>query len=203
MHWKKIVKPDSPYFGEQDFATPDETVTVTIKSYATEKVTSEQGTQLKGVLHFKEQVKPLILNVTNGKAIAKLYGKDMDGWIGKPITLYYDPSVRAMGQRVGGTRVKKPSAVSKEPIRCEACGGTVSGYGSMSAEETAAYTRKKYGRALCADCATKAAQEAHLVHTAQEAAQASRKATQTVQAVAQAAQEAAQATKEEENHADE
>lgn len=161
MHWKKIVKPDSPYFGEQDFPDPNATVTVTIQSYAAEKVTNEQGTQLKGVLHFCENVKPLILNVTNGKAIAKLYGKDMDGWVGKKIALYYDPSVRVMGQRVGGTRVKKPSAASsKEPIRCEACGGTVSGYGSMSADETAAYTRKKYGRALCADCAKKAAQEA-------------------------------------------
>lgn len=159
MHYKKLVKPDSPYFGEQDFAAPDETITVTIESYAIENVTNNQGTKLKGVLHFSEKVKPLILNSTNGSAISKLYGKETDGWIGKQITLYLDPNVRFAGKRVGGTRVRKPSAIpDKALVFCESCGCGITAYGRMSAEEMADYTKNKYGQSLCTACAMQAAQ---------------------------------------------
>lgn len=160
MHWKKIVKPDAPYFGEADFATMDDTFTVTIKSYDVETVTNEQGRSQKGVLHFKENVKPLILNVTNGKTIAALYGRDIEGWIGQQITLYYDPDVRIGRQKVGGTRVKAPVLTPQELPKCEQCGGDITGAGRMNAAQTAAYTLSKYGRQLCSACATKAAQAA-------------------------------------------
>lgn len=154
-HWKKIVKPDAPYFGEADFDSVYQTFLVTIDHCSTERITNEQGTQLKGVLHFRERIKPLILNVTNGKRIAELYGKDIDGWVGKQITLYYDPSVRVAGKTVGGTRVKAPVIVREKPPKCESCGADISPAGRMTAAQTAEYTFKKYGRRLCAECATK------------------------------------------------
>lgn len=157
MHFKKFIKPDCPYFGEQDFSRPDETITYTIISCKNENVTNEQGTKLKGVLYFKETNKRLILNKTNGNKIAELYGKDTDGWMGKRITLYYDANVRVAGKRVGGTRVKAP-ATDKMIIypKCEQCMNDIRPAGRMSAEGTALYTRNKYGHALCAECAAKA-----------------------------------------------
>ena len=160
MHWKKVVKPNSPYFGEQDFDNLDQVITVTIKSYTNENVTNEQGTKLKGIIRFSENVKPLILNVTNGKSIAKLYGNDIDGWIGKKISLFYDKNVKVAGRRVGGTRVKAPEPETTIQLpRCETCGADIRATKSMTAEQVAQYTKGKYGKALCSPCATKLHQE--------------------------------------------
>ena len=158
-NWKTLAKPDCPYFGEQDFTSPDEVKTVTVASHNIEQVQNESGKSRKGVLRFKENVKPLILNVTNSKTIAKLYGKDADGWIGKRIALYFDPNVRFGRELVGGVRVKAPEAQADgAALRCKACGKPIQPAGNMTAEQTASYTAKKYGRALCGACATKEAQ---------------------------------------------
>ena len=49
---------------------------------------------------------PFLLNKTNIKRIAKMYGDDTDEWIGKEITIYNDPDVEFMGEVVGGLRVR-------------------------------------------------------------------------------------------------
>ena len=83
------------------------------------------------------------------------YGIDTDKWIGKKITLYFDPSVRFGKETPGGVRCEIPR---EEPLpKCENCGRDIQGAGRMTPEQTAAYTKSKYGKALCADCATAAA----------------------------------------------
>ncbi len=66
----------------------------------------------KYCLHFKEpDVKPHVLNVTNGKMIEKLLGSDdSDDWIGKQVVLYRDDSVSFGGNLVGGIRVRAHEA---------------------------------------------------------------------------------------------
>lgn len=44
----------------------------------------------------------------------------------------------------------------KEPVRCEACGHLVSATGKMTLAQLAEFTRKTYGKCLCAACAKKA-----------------------------------------------
>lgn len=154
--WKALAKPDGLYLGEADFKSLDEIKTVTIASHNIEDVQNESGKRKKGVLRFKGGVKPLVLNVTNSKTIAKLYGRDADGWIGKQISLYFDPDVRFGKEKVGGVRVK-PTVVADKVITCTKCGQPIAPVGNMSAEQTAAYTAKKYGQALCGGCATQAA----------------------------------------------
>lgn len=158
-NWKALAKPDCPYFGEQDFAALDEVKTVTIASHKIEQVQNESGKSRKGVLRFREAVKPLILNVTNSKTIAKLYGRDADGWIGKRIALYFDPNVRFGRELVGGVRVKAPAPQGENTAKCANCGQPIQPAGKMTAEQTAKYTTKKYGRPLCTACATKEAQK--------------------------------------------
>ncbi|NLT48394.1 MAG: hypothetical protein GXX92_08265 [Clostridiales bacterium] len=158
-HWKSVVKPDCKYFGEQDFRSPSDTITVTIARHSEEEVQNEKGKSLKGVLYFRENIKPLILNVTNGKTIAKIYGKDADGWVGKRISLYYDPTVKVGKEVVGGTRVKAPVQSDAANPVCLDCEGPIEPASGMNPEQLAAYTSKKYGRSLCAKCATKAAAE--------------------------------------------
>ena len=158
MHWKKVVKPDSPYFGEQDFETVDQQFLVTIRQVKMEEIKSDRGTEIKGVVHFEEDIKPLILNVTNGKTIAKLYGKQVEGWAGKQITLFFDPSVKFGRERVGGVRVSAPTRKKPNAVKCADCGNDIEGYGRMTGLQTAEYTKGKYGRPLCSDCAKKAAE---------------------------------------------
>lgn len=158
MHWKKVVKPDAPYFGEQDFETVDQQFLVTIRQVKTEEIKSDRGTEIRGVVHFEEDIKPLILNVTNGKAIAKLYGKQVEGWTGKQITLYFDPSVKFGRERVGGVRVSAPTRKKPKAVKCADCGNDIEGYGRMTGLQMSEYTKGKYGRSLCSDCAKKAAE---------------------------------------------
>ena len=69
--------------------------------------------KLKWALHFEELAKPLIVNSTNGKLIAKAVGsEDPEQWTGHKIVLYKDDSVSFGDELVGGIRVRAP----KKPI---------------------------------------------------------------------------------------
>lgn len=84
-HWKRLVNPD--YIGAYAL-NPGEDLTVTIKQVVREFVTQAGGKKEEcSVAHLVGE-KPLILNATNSKTIAKLYGPYIEDWAGQPITLY-------------------------------------------------------------------------------------------------------------------
>jgi hypothetical protein len=58
-------------------------------------------------LHLKGS-KPMILNKTNAVTIARSYGPDSVGWVGKSIEIHHDPNVMLGRERVGGIRVRIP-----------------------------------------------------------------------------------------------
>ena len=67
----------------------DKDVNVTIVSCAGGELTAVGGRKSKKpVLTIKGTDKKIALNATNGKTIAALYGKHVEGWAGKRITLY-------------------------------------------------------------------------------------------------------------------
>jgi hypothetical protein len=63
--------------GEQD-------VTVTIQGGELRELEDKRRLQIT----FEESVRPLLLNVTNARQIAQLYGEEATEWKGKRITLY-------------------------------------------------------------------------------------------------------------------
>jgi len=73
----------------------------------------------KPILLLRES-KGLVLNKTNSKTIAKLYGDEIDGWTGKQITLYSTP-VEFGGKLVPAIRVRSevPSNSAAETITKE------------------------------------------------------------------------------------
>lgn len=163
-HWKKLVS-DPKYLGEADFA-PGQEITVTISAVTREAVKNADGQAEKIVVHFVENCKPMILNVTNSKAISKVTGEKMvEKWKGARIQLYIDPKVRAFGEIVAALRVRpfaprqNSQTLNSKPVPCEVCGENIKPFGKKSTEEMVAYTKEKYGKAMCSDCATKAAQE--------------------------------------------
>ena len=86
-------------------------LTVTIGSVARENV----GGEPKVIITFASGEKSLIANKTNGKALAKLFGKDTADWIGKKIVLFpcevdfKGDTVEAV--RLRATRTAPPPAV--------------------------------------------------------------------------------------------
>lgn len=60
----------------------------------------------KVVLAFEGRKKRLVANKTNVVAIKSHYGKHVKDWIGKTVTVFYNPSVKFGRATVGGVRIR-------------------------------------------------------------------------------------------------
>jgi len=86
--------------------------TATISRVSREEVNADNGgREMKVVMAFAEaHLKPMILNIGNATAVTELYGDDSANWVGKRVEVYTDPNVMFGGKRVGGLRLRAPSA---------------------------------------------------------------------------------------------
>ena len=112
---------ESKYLAKDDCGEAG--IVLTIDRVVGEKVGEDQrgNEEHKPVMHFQEQnVKPLIVNVTNFETIAEGTGlDDSDNWGGQRIKVYNDPNVSFAGKRTGGIRVRTPkkgSTPAPEPV---------------------------------------------------------------------------------------
>ena len=105
-HWRKLK--DTNYLGSWDVI--DKELILTIKNIESKNVQSPDGkTEELPVMTFTEDYKPMILNATNFKNIAKAHGSNfIEDWIGKKVSIYIT-SVKAFGSVVDALRIK-PSA---------------------------------------------------------------------------------------------
>lgn len=154
-HWKKLTNPN--YLGAYAFDEGKDMI-LTVASVGNELVTGDGGRKEEcTVCHFAENVKPMILNKTNMKAIQKALGTPyIEEWAGCRIQIYADPNVKFGKEITGGVRVRS-YAPPAQKILCQSCGGEIQPRGKSTAQQIAAYTAQKYGQALCAACATRAA----------------------------------------------
>ena len=152
-HWKKAVS-DPNFLGEADFQEGEEKVAVIDRVTASVEIVTAEGKSCKAVVHFREQIKPLILNVTNSKAITKVSGSPyFEDWPGTAIQLYIDHNIRAFGEIVSAVRVRPRKPAARKTEKCAKCGGEIRGASGKGADYIAQYTRKKYGAAMCFECA--------------------------------------------------
>ena len=97
----------SQYIGKEDVQTP---IVLHVGSAEMRNIGTENEQEEKPVIAWQEpDAKPFIVNATNWASIEAMYGEESDDWRGKPIELYFDPSVVFRGKRVGGVRVRRPS----------------------------------------------------------------------------------------------
>jgi hypothetical protein len=102
-HWKKAFNSD--YLSSCDIEERD--LILTIEYVKLEEVTGQNGKQNRNVAHFKEKVKPMILNVTNSKQVKKFAGsRYIEDWVNIPVQIYVDTKVRMMGEDVEGLRIR-------------------------------------------------------------------------------------------------
>lgn len=154
-HWKQLANYN--YMGAFSLDGIAKEVTVTIKSVAQELVTGPNGKQDPCIVaHFVEdhvngvEIKPMILNKTNCKAIEKALGTgDTDGWIGKQVVVFAT-TTKYQRDMVPCLRIKdtpapkqlKKAPEAKQQYACSVCGKIIDKniYDASVA---------KYGVALC------------------------------------------------------
>ena len=150
-HWKKLTSPN--YLGSWDFQ-PGEERTVTIKEVKREIVENQNGKEECTVVYFAGNIKPLILNKTNGKMIAKVWGTPyIEDWAGRKIILKVK-KISAFGEMVDAVRVANERPTDQKYI-CEVCGKEIVPAAGKTAEAIVAATKQKFGKTMCIDCAKK------------------------------------------------
>lgn len=103
-HWKKAF--NSEYLGSCDINSSD--LALTIKEVKLQMVKGHGGVEKScNVAHFVEDVKPMILNVTNSKTVKKFAGsRYIDDWKNIPVKIYVDPNVKMAGEITEGLRIR-------------------------------------------------------------------------------------------------
>jgi len=125
-HWKKNF--DYRFTGAYELQ-PGEKRTVKIKKTGIEKVKDMQGKEADCFVayFFGENQKPMVLNKTNCKTIEKLYGPDIEQWVGKEIIIT-SQKVKAFGDVVDALRVapvapkqNNDSEIAADILRLQNC----------------------------------------------------------------------------------
>ena len=153
-HWKKLNNPD--YIGAYAFE-PGETKTLAIQKVTREIVKGPDGKSEEcTIVHWRESEKPLILNVTNAKAIQKVSGTPyIEKWPGVRVIIGVE-AVKAFGEVVEAVRVKKTkpqqSAQTPQEYICADCGKPIVAAGGFSAAGIAKSTHDKFNAMLCLEC---------------------------------------------------
>lgn len=156
-HWKSLAD-TSQYLGKQHI-NPDEDLIVTIERVEanTVKDARRNSNEEKRILYFAEpEIRPLILNSTNGGRIEKLLGTPYtEEWAGHKIALFLDKTVpNNFGGEPGGIRVREYLPKVETAI-CADCGEEIKAHDKYNVNKIVELTRAKYGDPLCWDCGQK------------------------------------------------
>lgn len=97
----------SRFLSKKDVAKP---ILVTIKGYEQVNVARQNAEpDMRYVLHFREDYKPMTLTPTRGSQIKAITGsKEFDDWIGHKIVLYIEETVEYGSEAIGGIRCRAP-----------------------------------------------------------------------------------------------
>lgn len=109
-HWKRLINPD--YIGAYSL-NEGEDLTVKIDYVQVEEIVGTGGKKEHCTVAHLVDEKPMILNVTNSKSIAKLYGPYIEDWQGKRITLFAS-TTRLAGETVECLRIR-PKVAERAP----------------------------------------------------------------------------------------
>lgn len=150
------------YLGSWDLdELPNREATLTIARIVDEDVVTSGSKERCTVCYWTDgNYKPMILNVTNKKTIAKLYHtKNTEQLVGKAVIVGTE-KVKAFGDVHDALRIRKRIPKAADPIKCEDCGEIIQASGGMSAEAIVARTKQRYKACLCFSCATARAEQA-------------------------------------------
>lgn len=110
-HYRKVF--DSPYLSSADIVDP---VTLTIGRVTQELDKTKKTKDTFNTAYFQEReirpgekLKPMILNATNSKEVARITGSPfIEDWAGVRVIVYVDKAVRFGKDTVEGLRLRQP-----------------------------------------------------------------------------------------------
>lgn len=146
-HWKKLTNPN--YLGSWDIPK-GQSFTLTIDRVIQEEIFNQtkNAKETCTVIHFKENVKPMVANKTNCKMVATIYNTPyIEQWSGKQITVQVE-KVKAFGKLEEALRISKDKPKVAQEYVCSDCG-------IMVTENVAKYAQQQFGVITCADCGKK------------------------------------------------
>ena len=114
-HYRKVF--DSPYLSAADVVEP---ISLTIARVTQEVDKTKKSKDVFNTVYFVERdirpgekLKPMILNATNSKTVARLAGTPyIEEWGGKRITVYVETGIKFGRDTVDGLRIKQAAARS-------------------------------------------------------------------------------------------
>ena len=144
---------DKNFLGSWDVPEGKDLI-LTIDHCERNTVQNQNGSEEKLTIHFVEDYKPMICNMTNAKAIAAAHGSPkVEKWAGKKIAIY-TARVPAFGKTTDGLRVRDYAPKSTEYI-CADCGKIIRPFGEFSAEVIAERSKSLFNEYVCFECANK------------------------------------------------
>jgi hypothetical protein len=112
-HYRKVF--DSPYLSSMDVVDP---ITLTIARVTQEADKTKKSKETFNTAYFAEKfirdgekLKPMILNATNSKTMAKLVGSPfIEDWAGARVTVYVERGIKFGRDTVDGLRIMQASS---------------------------------------------------------------------------------------------
>jgi len=118
-HYRKVFKSDHLGIADlEDFLEEGKPLVFTIKEVKQELGTKVAGRKIDAnIAYFNEDIKPLVLNATNSKAVKKFANDSpfVEDWKNIAIELFIDPNVKMKGEIVGGVRINPIQPVTEKP----------------------------------------------------------------------------------------
>lgn len=122
LSFDALVPSNSKYLSKADVG--EDGLILTIKGFRMETLKGDDGEEEKMVMHFVEDVKPMVINRTNSQLIGIATGaRNVGDSKGKQIVVYNDPTVSFGGQVKGGLRIKKVAGAPKPAPAARQSGG--------------------------------------------------------------------------------
>jgi len=131
-HYRKVFKSDHLGSADLEEMLEDKKPLVFtiayVKSHFLDPTIKGSGITVAGrrisanIAHFKEDIKPLVLNATNSKTVKGLLEVDspfVEDWKNIEVELYVDKFVKMKGETVGGVRIMKPKVTQKPTLTKE------------------------------------------------------------------------------------
>jgi len=105
-HWKNLFPSKTMLLGSHNLNDGEELI-ATIRAVTIEAIKNTSGqTEHVPVLHFEGKMPPMVLNITNSRSIASLYGEHYDHWVGCSIQIFAT-KVKAFGQETTALRIRE------------------------------------------------------------------------------------------------
>jgi hypothetical protein len=116
MNLDELVPSQSKYLAKEDAGTAG--INLTIKEFKRETVGRGKDADECAVIHFEEDVKPMVLNKTNKNRIKHYLGvTTSEEAVGKVINAYNDPDVEYGGEIIGGLRLRGEQGKANDPAK--------------------------------------------------------------------------------------